>query len=76
MIMEESQNRDHYRKLKFQLLGWILFIVCALFYLVSSLKNRDVLAIIGSLAFLVACFVFLVPVVDDWKKYRRSREDS
>ena len=76
MTMEESQNRDDDRKLKFQLLGWLLFIVCALFYLASSLKNRDALAILGSLAFMVACIVFLVPVVDDWKKYRRSREDS
>jgi hypothetical protein len=69
-------NRDESRKLKFQLLGWMLFVVCALFYLASSLKNRDFLAVAGSIAFLVACIVFLVPVMDVWKRRNKSRKGS
>lgn len=74
--MRENLNREECRKLKYQLVGWVLFIVCALFYLASSLKNRDVLAAAGSLAFLVACLVFLVPVAEAWKTNHRSRRDS
>jgi len=74
--MKKECSRQEDRKLKCQLVGWMLFILCALFYLFSSLKNRDVMAVAGSLAFLVACLVFLVPVADAWKANHRSRRDS
>ena len=45
-----------------QLFGWILFVICALLFLASSIRNRDMLAFYGSLIFLVACFVFMVPL--------------
>jgi len=45
------------------LAGWLLFIASALFFLAASIRAGDILAIIGSLAFLLACFVFLVPLV-------------
>jgi len=45
-----------------QLFGWILFVICALLFLTSSLRNGDTLAFLGSLIFLVACFVFMVPL--------------
>ena len=44
-----------------QVLGWILFITCAIFYLAAGIRARDLLSILGSLIFLVACFVFLIP---------------
>jgi hypothetical protein len=44
-----------------QLCGWILFVVCALFFIANSVKGKDVLGFIGSFVFLIACFVFLVP---------------
>ena len=50
------------RKIKFQLFGWILFIFCAIFFILSSLKNHDTLTFIGSVIFLVACIVFLIPL--------------
>ncbi len=46
-----------------QIVGWILFVICAIFFLASGLKNDDILTIIGSAAFLIACFVFLYPLV-------------
>jgi len=46
---------------KCQIWGWVLFITSALFYGAASLRSRDVIAFMGSLFFLVACFVFLIP---------------
>ncbi|MGB0843435.1 MAG: cytochrome oxidase subunit III [Alphaproteobacteria bacterium] len=42
-------------------IGWILFIVSAIGFLVSSLKSGDPWAIMGSAFFLIACLVFLIP---------------
>ena len=47
--------------MKYQITGWILFILCALFYIASSLKHRDPLSLAGSVIFLIACIVFLIP---------------
>ena len=51
------------KELKYQLWGWILFIVCAFIFIVSSIRTGDVLMLIGSLFFLVACFLFLIPLL-------------
>lgn len=48
---------------KCQIWGWLLFIVSALFYGAAAIRAGDLLAILGSLAFLIACFVFLIPFV-------------
>ena len=45
----------------FNLIGWILFVLSAIGFIVSSLRSGDVPALIGSLLFLVACLVFLIP---------------
>ena len=62
--MENHVGKD----LKYQLLGWILFIVCAIFFIASSLKNGDILTFIGSIIFLIACMVFLIPLFSTIKK--------
>lgn len=46
---------------KLQLSGWILFTFSAVFYTVSSLESQSLTSLIGSLLFLVACFVFMIP---------------
>ena len=56
------------QELKYHLAGWILFIICAIFFLASSVKNHDVLSFIGSILFLIACVVFLIPLVEAYKK--------
>jgi len=56
-------NDDTRRERRFSLWGWILFVVCALFFIASSLQSRDLLSLIGSIIFLAACFVFLYPLV-------------
>jgi len=60
--MKETMENHEGKDLKYQLLGWILFIVCAIFFIASSLKNEDTLTLIGSVIFLIACMVFLMPL--------------
>ena len=47
--------------------GWWLFVICALCFVAVALINRDWLSLIGSLAFLAANALFMVPV------YRRRK---
>lgn len=61
--MKENRSTKIKLEIKYQLSGWILFIICAIFFLASSLKNQDVLTFIGSVIFLIACIVFIIPLV-------------
>jgi predicted membrane channel-forming protein YqfA (hemolysin III family) len=58
----KEHKKQFRQEIKYQLLGWILFILCAIFYILSSLKNHDTLTFIGSVIFLVACITFLIPL--------------
>ncbi len=65
------------REVKYHLAGWILFILCACFFIASSIKNQDTLALIGSMLFLIACLIFIVPLIWPEKKTENeSREDK
>lgn len=48
---------------KCQVWGWVLFIISAVFFVAAAVRAGDWLGLMGSLFFLVACFVFLVPVL-------------
>jgi len=48
---------------RFQLLGWVLFVFSALFFITSSISAGDLVGLIGGLLFLFACIVFLIPLV-------------
>jgi len=48
---------------KFQLTGWLLFIICAIFFIISSIQTFDPLLLIGSIIFLIACIVFIIPLI-------------
>ena len=48
---------------RFHIVGWILFIFSAVFFTISALKNGDMPGLAGALFFLVACFVFLYPLM-------------
>ena len=54
---------DRNREMRFHLWGWILFLVCAGFFIASSIESDDMLGLIGSIIFLIACVVFIVPLV-------------
>jgi hypothetical protein len=43
------------------LVGWILFLVSAIGFVISALRSGDLAALLGAVFFLVACLVFLVP---------------
>ena len=59
----EIPNRKEKKDLKIQLWGWILFVLCAVFFIASSLKNQDMLSFAGSMLFLIACFFFVIPLI-------------
>ncbi|MDP6345152.1 MAG: cytochrome oxidase subunit III [Alphaproteobacteria bacterium] len=54
---------DEERHRKFVLLGWGLFVVSALFFILASLRSGDWLGLAGGLFFLLACIAFLVPLL-------------
>ncbi len=56
-LLPFPQRREH----RINLVGWLLFIVSALFFIGTSLRAGDTLGLLGALFFLVACFVFLIP---------------
>ncbi len=46
---------------KCHLAGWIIFIICAGFFIAGSVRSGDAVMTAGSVLFLLACLVFLVP---------------
>lgn len=47
----------------FHLIGWVLFLLCALCFLVVSLRERDGLSFLASLLFLGGCVMFIIPLI-------------
>jgi hypothetical protein len=54
-----SQATQH----RYQLWGWILFIVSAIFFMAASINAGDPISLVGGAFFLIACFVFLAPLL-------------
>jgi hypothetical protein len=48
---------------KYDLWGWLLFVVSALFFIASSLHNGDMIGLLGGVFFLLACVVFLASYI-------------
>jgi len=72
--MKETLGNKIGQEIKYQLTGWILFIICAIFYGVSSIKNHDILTFIGSVIFLIACMAFLVPLLRSNKRAENDKK--
>lgn len=64
---QESTNCKDDKATRYQLYGWILFITCALLFIVESIIKREPLLLAGSILFLLACFFFLIPLIDTLK---------
>lgn len=47
---------------RFEFAGWLLFTLSALAFIWSTAKAGDMVGVVASILFLLACFVFLVPV--------------
>ena len=72
--MKENQKNQIGQEIKYQLAGWILFIICAIFFVASGMKNHDILTFIGGVIFLIACIVFLIPLVRSNKKAKNNKK--
>lgn len=48
---------------KAQILGWTIFTLSALTYIVDSLRSGDMISLVASLLFLLACIVFFLPLL-------------
>lgn len=57
---------------RFQLWGWIIFIFSALFFMASSIRAEDPVSLVGGALFLLACLVFLVPLVAELRESSSS----
>lgn len=65
-----------HREAYLHLIGWILFLICAVLFLAAGIRAADPLLIVGSVVFLVACVVFLIPLVSGGRREARQvRED-
>jgi hypothetical protein len=51
----------------YDLWGWLLFVISALFFIVSSIRNGDIIGMLGGVFFLLACVAFLASYVGDRK---------
>ncbi|MFP4168318.1 MAG: hypothetical protein ACLFSY_05645 [Desulfonatronovibrionaceae bacterium] len=47
----------------YQIAGLIGFILSGLFFIAAGLKNKDLPTILGSLAWIAACVVWLIPLL-------------
>jgi len=54
--------------MKLQLIGWIFFVISAMFFIASSIKAGDLLSLIGGLFFFVSCFLFIYSLIKSDKK--------
>jgi len=61
-----SRNSPHKDK-RFEFWGWILFTISALFFIASSLRNGDLVGLLGGLFFLLACVAFLASYIGTHK---------
>ena len=66
----DKRNRER----KFHLSGWILFMVCAGFFISSAIKADDILVLAGSIIFLGGCVVFIIPMVIKGKQDDGSQD--
>lgn len=52
-------NKGAGRGKKYEIWGWMLFVISALFFIASSIRNGDVIGLLGGVFFLLACVAFL-----------------
>ena len=70
----EPQERKNSMERRVHLAGWILFIVCSLFFMAAALKNHDMLTFLGSIVFMIACVVFILPLLQPMHSENREKE--
>ena len=63
---------DERREHLYHFWGWILFVVCAFFFIATTALAGDVLGVIASLLFLLACVIFLIPLIAKLRAGKRK----
>ena len=53
---------------RYHLAGWLLFLVCAVFFIAQSLTDNNIMGLTGSIIFFAGCIAFLIPLVGNWRK--------
>lgn len=48
---------------RYELWGWSLFVVSALFFIAGSIRDGDVVGLLGGIFFLLACVAFLATYI-------------
>ena len=48
---------------RYELWGWLLFVISALFFIASSIRNGDMIGLLGGVFFLLACVAFLASYI-------------
>lgn len=66
MSLRRSEQRH-------ELVGWLIFVLSALFFMAASAFNRDPIGFVGGVLFLVACLVFLYPLLGKRDRSRSKR---
>ena len=56
-------NNSPQKDKRYDLWGWILFTLSALFFIASSLRNGDIVGLLGGVFFLLACAAFLASYI-------------
>lgn len=74
--MKEIQKNHKEKEDMLHLVGWILFVLCAIFFIASSLKNHDTLTLIGSVLFLISCLVFIISLIGRMKNSEDEKAKS
>ncbi len=44
---------------RYELWGWALFVISAMFFIVSSIRTGDMVGLLGGVFFFLACLAFL-----------------
>ena len=58
------------------LTGWLLFLICAVFFIASAARSGDMLYLVGSIIFFLACIAFIIPLMSKRCRPRTSDGDT
>lgn len=58
---KEKRKAVHLKRVSMHQVAWLLFLVCGIIYLAASVRDGDILMAAGSVCFLVAVILFLLP---------------
>ena len=58
-----EHKNDQIKELRYQLIGWTLFLICAVLFTLAGISAGDALTIAASVIFLLACLVFMIPLI-------------